>query len=68
MVTIKLTKKQNELLQAIKQSNDQYLYVEIGKIFKQKTIDSLISSNIIEIHDLERGGAWGDDTAFVTLK
>ncbi len=63
-----LTNTQNELIEAIKKAEDQFLYVEIGKKFKQNTIDSLLKYNIIEIHDLELGGGWGDDTAFVTLK
>jgi len=63
-----LTNRQNQLVEAIKKAEDQFLYVEIGKIFKQNTIDSLLKYNIIEIHDLELGGAWGDDTCFITLK
>ena len=63
-----LTNTQNQLVEAIKKAEDQFLYVEIGKIFKQNTIDSLLKYNIIEIHDLELGGAWGDDTCFITLK
>ena len=63
-----LTNAQNELIEEVKKAEDQYLYIEIGKKFKQITIDTLLKSNIIEIHDLEIGGAWGDDTAFVTLK
>lgn len=63
-----LTNIQKKLVEAIKKSEDQFLYVEIGKVFKQKTIDSLLSLNAIEIHELERGGAWGDDTCYITLK
>jgi len=63
-----LTNTQNKLVEAIKKAEDQFLYVEIGKKFKQNTIDSLLSLKAIEIHELELGGAWGDDTCFITLK
>ena len=63
-----LTKTQKQLIEAVNRAEDKFLYVEIGKKVKQNTIDSLISLNAIEIHDLELGGSWGDDTCHITLK
>ena len=64
-----LTKKQNELLEAIKAegNNDLGFYVEIGNYFKQNTIDGLVKKGVISIDDIEYDGS-GDTTAFLTLR
>lgn len=64
-----LTKKQNELVEAIKLHSDNELgfYVEIGNFFKQSTIDGLVKKGIITVDDLEYDGE-GDTTAYLTLR
>lgn len=63
-----LTKTQNQLIEAVNKAEDKILYVEIGKKFKQNTIDSLLKINAIEIQGLELGGYLGDDTCYITVK